>query len=104
MLRQTVILMVVLITAFAGTLLVLRAAGSAAEPAWRPLPLITDGKADPSWVHVGWGGFIVDDGALRTECDPKGPDCWFIRKSGWAIARFASCSSPKRPSRIPAFT
>ncbi len=23
-------------------------------------------------MHVGWGGFVVDDGALRTECDPQG--------------------------------
>src|SRR5512134_2965623 len=47
-----------------------------AEPApgraWRPLPLITGGKIDPNWIHVGWGGFVVDDGALRTDCDPKG--------------------------------
>lgn len=42
------------------------------EPAWRTLPLIADGKVDPGWVHVGYGGFAVDDGALRTDCDPKG--------------------------------
>lgn len=42
------------------------------EPAWRPLPLITNGKVDPNWVHVGYGGFSVDDGTLRTDCDPKG--------------------------------
>lgn len=39
---------------------------------WRSLPLITNGKVDPNWDHTGWGGFVVDDGALRTECDPKG--------------------------------
>jgi 3-keto-disaccharide hydrolase len=54
------------------TLPVLRGAESKSEPAWRSLPLITDGKVDPNWVHTGWGGFVVDDGALRTECDPKG--------------------------------
>src|SRR5262245_45549144 len=48
------------------------AAESKTEPVWRTLPLITDGKVDPGWTHVGWGGFVVDDGALRTECDPKG--------------------------------
>ena len=42
------------------------------EQAWRPLPLIAQGKVDPNWIHLGWGGFVVDDGALRTECDPKG--------------------------------
>jgi enterochelin esterase family protein len=39
---------------------------------WRSLPLINDGKVDSSWVHVGWGGFVVDDSAIRTECDPRG--------------------------------
>jgi hypothetical protein len=49
-----------------------RGAEPKAEPAWRPLPLITDGKVDPGWKHVGWGGFVVEDGTLRTDCDPKG--------------------------------
>lgn len=48
------------------------AAAPVTEPAWRSLPLITDGKVDPAWCHVGWGGFVVDGNALRTECDPKG--------------------------------
>jgi hypothetical protein len=63
---------IILIAAFACSFPILHGAESTSEPAWRPLPLITDGKVDPSWVHVGWGGFVVDDGALRTECDPKG--------------------------------
>jgi len=48
--------------------------GAETQPAssWRSLPLITDGTVDPGWVHVGWGGFVVDDGTLRTDCDPKG--------------------------------
>jgi len=45
---------------------------AASEPAWRPVPLITNGKVDPNWVHVGYGGFSVDDGALRTDSDPRG--------------------------------
>ena len=61
-----------LIAALACTSPVLHGAESKSEPAWRQLPLITDGKMDPNWVHTGWGGFVVDDGALRTECDPKG--------------------------------
>lgn len=39
---------------------------------WSQLPLVTDGKIDASWVHVGWGGFVVDDGALRSDPDPRG--------------------------------
>jgi hypothetical protein len=44
----------------------------AANSDWKPLPLATNGKVDPSWVHIGYGKFIVDDGALRTDPDPKG--------------------------------
>src|SRR5688572_26623724 len=45
---------------------------SKAEPAWRSLPLISDGKVDPAWFHTGYGTFTVDNGALRTDCDEKG--------------------------------
>src|SRR5262245_29063759 len=48
--------------------------GGNEEPAdgWRSLPLIKAGKVDPSWVQVGYGGFAVEEGTLRTECDEKG--------------------------------
>ena len=46
--------------------------GRAAGTDWRTLPLIKDGKVDPTWVLVGYGGFAVEDGALRTEPDEKG--------------------------------
>jgi hypothetical protein len=39
---------------------------------WRALPLIQGRKVHPGWVQVGWGGFVVEDGSLRTECDEKG--------------------------------
>jgi len=63
--------MILLNAALACTVAILHGAESASEP-WRPLPLIADGKVDSSWLHVGWGSFVVDEGALRTECDPKG--------------------------------
>ena len=64
----------------------IRGADAPSEPAWRPLPLITDGKVDPNWVHTGSGGFVVDDGALRTECDPKGLGLLVYKKE-----RFGNC-------------
>ncbi|MGI8602080.1 MAG: 3-keto-disaccharide hydrolase [Verrucomicrobiales bacterium] len=64
--------MTVLIAMAVGTFSVLRAAEPKFQAAWRPLPLIAEGKIDPGWMPIGWGGFVVDDGALRTECDPKG--------------------------------
>jgi hypothetical protein len=39
---------------------------------WRALPLITNGKVNEAWCHVGWGGFVVEEATLRTECDPRG--------------------------------
>jgi 3-keto-disaccharide hydrolase len=70
--RRVAIAIAVLVATWGLIDLVLHAAEPASEPAWRTLPLITGGKVDSNWTHVGWGGFVVDDGALRTECDPKG--------------------------------
>jgi len=42
------------------------------DSGWRPLPLIKDGKVDPNWMHVGWGGFVADNETIRTDCDPRG--------------------------------
>ncbi len=39
---------------------------------WRALPLIAGGKVAPAWAHVGWGRFVVDGDALRTDCDERG--------------------------------
>ena len=58
-------------TTFCG-LTLLQAADAKKEPGWKSLPLITDGKVDPSWVQIGYGKFVVDDGAIRTEPDTKG--------------------------------
>ncbi|MBI5691276.1 MAG: DUF1080 domain-containing protein [Verrucomicrobia bacterium] len=45
---------------------------AAADTGWRPLPLVAGGKVHPDWVHIGWGGFVVEEGGLRTDCDPRG--------------------------------
>lgn len=41
---------------------------------WKPLPLIAKkgNKIAPAWKQVDWGGFTVDQGALRTAPDPHG--------------------------------
>jgi len=51
---------------------VTNAADSAGQTTWRPLPLVTNGKVDTNWLHLGWGKFVVDEGVLRTDCDPRG--------------------------------
>lgn len=50
----------------------LNGAEPVSDATWRQLPLVTGGKVDPSWTHIGWGGFIVDDGVLRTDPAGKG--------------------------------
>jgi len=47
------------------------AAGDAPD-GWRALPLVRGGTVDPAWAHVGYGGWTVEDGALRTESDERG--------------------------------
>jgi len=44
----------------------------AADGEWRKLPLVKDGKVDPSWVHIGYGRFVADHDALRTDPAPEG--------------------------------
>ncbi len=68
------------------SLILAQGAETRPEPAWRVLPLITDGKVDEAWCHVGWGGFVVEDGSLRTECDPRGLGLLVYRKE-----RFGNC-------------
>jgi hypothetical protein len=54
--------------------------------AWKTLPLIQDGKVHPDWVHIGYGGFTIDDGSLRTECSEKGLGLLVYRKE-----KFGDC-------------
>src|SRR5262249_4680411 len=56
------------------------------DRSWRPFPLIKDGKVARDWVHAGWGGFVVDDGSLRTECDEKGLGLLLYKKE-----QFGNC-------------
>lgn len=84
--RRAFLSTVGLATALAGAVASLHGAESKAEPAWRALPLITGGKVDANWVQVGWGGFVVDEGTLRTEPDAKGLGLLVFKKE-----RFGNC-------------
>ena len=63
---------VALLLLFSGILRSDAAADDKDSGGWRKLALINDGKVDPSWAHVGYGKFVVDDGGLRTEPDERG--------------------------------
>ncbi|MCU0918138.1 MAG: DUF1080 domain-containing protein [Planctomycetes bacterium] len=71
---------------------------AAAGGPWLALPLITEGRIDPAWAQVGWGGFVVDGPALRTECDERGMGLLFYRpqKFGDCQIRIVyRCEKPK---------
>jgi 3-keto-disaccharide hydrolase len=53
---------------------------------WRAIPLVKDGKVADGWSHVGWGKMVVDEGALRTECDERGLGLLVYTKE-----RFGNC-------------
>jgi len=72
--------------ATAWALSVMHGADMKTQPGWRSLPLITDGRIDTNWTQVGWGGFVVDDGALRTEGHAKGLGLLFYGKE-----KFGNC-------------
>jgi hypothetical protein len=61
-----------LVLAFGALVLSLASFARGAETDWQKLPLVTAEKVDTNWVHIGWGGFAVDDGMLRTEPSGKG--------------------------------
>src|SRR5690348_6106247 len=48
------------------------AKASGAASGWRSLQLVNASKIDPAWTHVGWGGFVVEDGMLKTAPDERG--------------------------------
>ncbi len=48
--------------------------------------MVMDGHIAEDWVHVGWGGFVVDGDSVRTECDPKGLGLLVYKKE-----RFGNC-------------
>ncbi|MBI4624293.1 MAG: DUF5060 domain-containing protein [Verrucomicrobia bacterium] len=76
---------------------------SAAGRPWRSLPLVAAGKVDPSWAQVGWGGFSVDGGALRTETDERGMGLLLFRpeKFGDCQIRIVyQCEKPKSNAGI----
>jgi hypothetical protein len=73
-----------LVTVVSG--LVVAGADEPPDRPWRTLPLITDGKVDTYWTQIGWGGFAVDGGSLRTEVDEKGMGLLLYRKE-----RFGNC-------------
>jgi hypothetical protein len=62
---------------------------------WRALPLIKDGKVDPAWVQVGYGGFAVEDGSLRTEGDEKGLGLLLYRKEKFGDCQVRVVYRPK---------
>jgi len=77
---------IILVATLVFSFLVFGCAGSKNVSQWRTLPLIANENVSPDWIHLGWGRFVVDDGALRTECDPRGMGLLVYRKE-----RFGNC-------------
>jgi hypothetical protein len=55
-----------------GLALISAGAASAADSAWRTLPLIENGQVAPAWKQAGHGKFVVDGDSIRTEPDERG--------------------------------
>lgn len=65
---------------------------------WRCLPLITEGKIDAAWAHVGWGGFVVDAGSLRTQCDDRGMGLLFYKPEKFGDCRIRVVYRCEKPT------
>ena len=70
---------------------------------WRSLSLVCDGKIDPAWAQVGWGGFAVDDGALRTDCNERGMGLLLYKQEKFGDCQIRvvyRCEKPKSNSGV----
>jgi hypothetical protein len=67
-------------TIFILTALISLSFSRGAEKEWRPLPLIKDGKVSSDWGFTGYGKFIVDGDAIRTDPAPEGLGLLFYKK------------------------
>jgi len=56
--------------AIVGSLMNIAATAFSAE--WRSIPLINDGQIASDWQQAGWGKFVVEGDAIRTEPDERG--------------------------------
>lgn len=84
--RPIVAIASLILTSCTGVCLVVAGNNQQHDRPWRSLPLIKDGKVDPSWTQIGWGGFAVDGDSLRTECDDKGMGLLLFHKE-----KFGNC-------------
>lgn len=58
---------------------------------------------DAGWAQIGWGGFAVDDGALRTVCDERGMGLllYKVEKLGDCELRIVyRCEKPRSNSGV----
>ncbi|MBL8214777.1 MAG: DUF1080 domain-containing protein [Bryobacterales bacterium] len=65
---------------------------------WRTLPFITNGRIDPAWQQVDWGGFVVDQGALRTQPDPRGMGLLVYTRAAFGDCRIRVVYRSEKPS------
>jgi hypothetical protein len=68
-----------------------------ADGSWRSLPLVSGGKIDPSWTHVGWGGFVVEDGMLKTAPDERGLGMLLYKKEKLGDCQIRVVFKSERP-------
>ncbi len=73
------------------------------DSGWRALPLIKDGKVDPSWVHIGRGKFIVDNGAIRTDPAPEGLGLMVYKPEKFGNCQLRVTFKPKEPKSNSGF-
>jgi len=85
------------VAVMAGQLFLAFAGDTKADSGWRRLPLITAGKVDEGWCHVGWGGFVVEGDTLRTDCDPNGLGLLVYRKEKFGNCQIRVVFKSKEP-------
>src|SRR3569832_1216562 len=70
----------------------------AADDNWKQLPLLKNGKVDPAWTQIGYGGWVMDDGALLTDPAPEGLCLLVYRKEKLGNCQIRVVYKTKEPA------
>jgi hypothetical protein len=64
---------------------------------WKNIPLIEDGKVAKDWQSIGFGKMVVDNGALKTECDPRSMGLLVYTKEPLGNCQIKVVYKPEKP-------
>jgi hypothetical protein len=94
--RPTILCMSKHLGLFTALLLLTIASAPAGEAQWRTIPLVKNGKLNPDWVQVGFGGWAVEGDSIRTDPAPEGLGLLVYKKEKLGNCQLRVVFKPKQ--------